>query len=73
MAALDSEPQKSDIASDLIKMVYKPDMMVSKDKYQDFLQSFIEYSERFRQEMFSGLLNNNGSDKNTTGSILSQA
>jgi hypothetical protein len=54
-------------------MVYKPDMMVSKDKYQDFLQSFIEYSERFRQEMFSGLLNNNGSDKNTTGSILSQA
>ncbi|MGM0600499.1 MAG: hypothetical protein ACQETH_11875 [Candidatus Rifleibacteriota bacterium] len=73
LAALNSEQSKTDSTSELIKMANKPDMMVSKEKYQEFLQSFIEYSERFRQEMFSGLLSNNGSDKNTTGSILSQA
>lgn len=73
LAALNSEQKTVDApASDLIKMVYKPEMMVSKEKYQEFLQSFVKYSERFRQEMFAGLLNSD-SDKIGNSSILSQA
>jgi hypothetical protein len=41
----------------LIKLAFKPDMMVTADKYQDFLKKFIDYTEKFRQQMLESFFN----------------
>ncbi|GAB4282398.1 MAG: hypothetical protein Kow0029_27950 [Candidatus Rifleibacteriota bacterium] len=37
--------------NNLIQMVFKPDLLVPQNRYQDFLQKFMDYTEKFRQQM----------------------
>lgn len=50
-------PATSDKEPGLIKMTFKPDMLVPTDNYQDFLQKFLDYTEKFKQQMLEGFFN----------------
>lgn len=41
----------------LIKMTFKPDLMIPQDNYQDFIKKFIDYTERFKQQLLESFFN----------------
>jgi len=43
--------------SEPITMAFKPEIQVSQANYQDFLQKFLDYTEKFRQQMFESFFN----------------
>ncbi len=49
----------------MIKLVFKPDLLIPQDNYQDFLKKFIDYTEKFRQQMFESLFNRKNAAKET--------
>lgn len=50
-------PAQSDKEPGLIQMTFKPDMLVPTDNYQDFLQKFLDYTEKFKQQMLESFFN----------------
>ncbi len=44
-------------SSEPITMAFKPEIQVSQANYQDFLQKFLDYTEKFRQQMFESFFN----------------
>lgn len=54
-ADLSSLLSANDDESSLIEMFFNPEMKVSQSDYQDFLSEFIDYADKFRQQMFEKL------------------
>ncbi len=47
-----------DSESSLIEMFFKPELKVSQSDYQSFLEEFMNFAEKFKQQMFEKLLGN---------------
>ena len=45
----------------LIEMFFKPEVKVSQSDYQSFLKDFVEYADKFKQQMFEKLFNGRNS------------
>ncbi len=57
----------------LIEMFFKPEVKVSQSDYQDFLKDFVEYAEKFKQQMFEKLFNSRSSYDKTGKSEETEA
>jgi hypothetical protein len=55
--------------NNLIQMAFKPEISVNQDQYKDFLQKFLDYSEKFRQQMLENFFGRNSSNKSEKTSL----
>lgn len=67
VAAVADKPQGE---PGLIRMAQKPDMLIPTDNYQDFLKKFIDYTEKFRQQMLESFFSRKPIAKEPAASLL---
>lgn len=68
-AANNPDVKREAPGQNLIKMLFKPELSVPADKYQDFLEKFIDYTEKFKQQMLENFFNQKPSSPETANLI----